>query len=109
LKSYLGSKSLRVQSIETLNELFFINFITLILRHRLLKIMLEKENATVIYGNEYENKIFIISSSNIDREMLKELMERYNLKGGGKGNYFMISIKKEYFKKIFNEIVEKFS
>jgi len=71
--------------------------------------MLEKENATVIYGNEYENKIFIISSSNIDREMLKELMERYNLKGGGQGNYFMISIKKEYFKKIFNEIVEKFS
>ena len=52
--------------------------------------MLEKENATVIYGNEYENKIFIISSCNIDREMLKELMERYNIKGGGKGNYFMI-------------------
>ncbi|MGC8565507.1 MAG: alanyl-tRNA editing protein [Thermoplasmata archaeon] len=71
--------------------------------------MLEKENATVIYGNENENKIFIISSSNIDKEMLKELMERYNLKGGGQGNYFMVSIKKECFKKIFNEIVEKFS
>jgi len=34
---------LRVESIETLNALFFINFIALILRHRLLKIMLEKE------------------------------------------------------------------
>ena len=43
LKSYLGSKPLRVQSIKTLNALFFINFIALILRHRLLKIMFEKE------------------------------------------------------------------
>jgi len=43
LKSYLGSKPLRIQSIETSNALFFINFIALILRHRFLKIMLEKE------------------------------------------------------------------
>jgi len=43
LKSYLGSKPLRVQSIETLNALFFINFIALILKYRLLKIMFEKE------------------------------------------------------------------
>ena len=43
MKSYLGSKPLREQSIETLNALFFINFIALILKHRLLKIMFEKE------------------------------------------------------------------
>ena len=43
MKSYLGSKPLRIQSIETLNALFFINFIALILKHRLLKIMFEKE------------------------------------------------------------------
>ncbi|MGC8672744.1 MAG: hypothetical protein ACP5TO_04480 [Thermoplasmata archaeon] len=39
LKSYFRSRPLRMQSMETLNALFFIG---LILRHRLLRIMLEK-------------------------------------------------------------------
>jgi len=39
LKSYLRSRPLSVQSMETLNALFFIG---LILRHRLLRMILEK-------------------------------------------------------------------
>ncbi|MGC8681650.1 MAG: IS1634 family transposase, partial [Thermoplasmata archaeon] len=41
LKSYLGAKPMRVQSKETLNSLLFVNFIALLLRHKLLKIMLD--------------------------------------------------------------------
>ncbi|MEM5784778.1 MAG: hypothetical protein QXF15_03520, partial [Candidatus Aenigmatarchaeota archaeon] len=43
LKSYLGAKPLRVESKETVNALFFVNFIALILRHKLLKMIYESE------------------------------------------------------------------
>ncbi|MGC8663582.1 MAG: alanyl-tRNA editing protein [Thermoplasmata archaeon] len=71
--------------------------------------IIENEDATIIYGNENENRIFILSKASIDREIIKEIMEKNNLKGGGQGNYFMVSTKKENFKKIFDEFVEKFS
>ncbi|MEM4058678.1 MAG: hypothetical protein QXZ12_08170 [Thermoplasmata archaeon] len=43
LKSYLGAKPLRVESKETVNALLFVNFIALILRHKLLKMIYESE------------------------------------------------------------------
>ncbi len=71
--------------------------------------MLENEKATVIYGNENDEKIFILSSELIDKELIKKIMEENNLKGGGQGNYFLIAVKKENFKKIFDELLKKFS
>ncbi|MDP8011751.1 MAG: alanine--tRNA ligase-related protein [Thermoplasmata archaeon] len=71
--------------------------------------MLENEKATVIYGNENDEKIFILSSELVDKELIKKIMEENNLKGGGQGNYFLIAVKKENFKKIFDELLKKFS
>ena len=88
LKSYLGSKPLRVQSIETLNALFFINFIALILRHRLLKIMLEKgllkkyslEKLMLELGKI--RKIILVNGKEVVSEITKkqrEIIEKLNL------------------------------
>lgn len=70
--------------------------------------LLENEKGMVIYGNESAGKIFILSSGNMETEKLKNMMKENNLKGGGQGNYFIISVPEKNFKEVFEKIMKIF-
>jgi transposase len=88
LKSYLGAKPIRVQSIESLNGLLFINFIALILRHKLLKMMydskLSKKYSVEKLMLELSKirKIVLANGKEVTSEITKkqrEIMESLNI------------------------------
>ena len=70
--------------------------------------IMENENSVVIYGNEIEGKIFLLSKDPKDIEFIKSVMEKYKLRGGGSKNYFIISIENANFKTIYDEILSFF-
>lgn len=88
LKSYVGAKPMRVQSKETLNSLLFVNFIALILRHKLLKMMLDsgltkKYSAEKLFLELSKiRKIVLANGKEIVSEITKkqrEIMESLNV------------------------------
>lgn len=76
--------------------------------------LVNTENAIVLYGNQGEEKIFLLFSRSlsIDIQQVHKLIERYNQKGGGKGNFLMVTAQKEVFKDLFDSmkkfIIESF-
>ncbi|MGC8992711.1 MAG: hypothetical protein ACP5JT_04880 [Thermoplasmata archaeon] len=75
---------------------------------RLGRKIMENENSTVIYGNEMEGKIFLLSKDQRDIEFIRSVMEKHKLRGGGSKNYFIISIENADFKTIYDEILSFF-
>ncbi|MGC8630223.1 MAG: alanine--tRNA ligase-related protein [Thermoplasmata archaeon] len=76
--------------------------------------IVNSETAIVLYGSQDEEKIFLLFSKSlsIDLQQLYRLIEKYNQKGGGKGNFLMINAQKEVFNDLFDTmkkfIIENF-
>ncbi len=88
LKSYLGRKSIRVKSIESFNALLFINFVPLILRHKLLKMMYDRKLSKKYFLEKLSlelskiRKIILANGKEITSEITKkqrDVMESLNI------------------------------
>ncbi len=71
--------------------------------------LVNSEIAIVLYGNQGEEKIFLLFSKSlsIDLQQIYKLLEKYNQKGGGKGNFLMVTAHKDVFNDLF-ESMKKF-
>ncbi|MEM0160662.1 MAG: alanyl-tRNA editing protein [Thermoplasmata archaeon] len=71
--------------------------------------LVNSEIAIVLYGNQSEEKIFLLFSKSlsIDLQLIYKLIEKYNQKGGGKGNFLMVNAQKDVFNDLF-ESMKKF-
>ncbi|MGC9124060.1 MAG: IS1634 family transposase, partial [Thermoplasmata archaeon] len=88
LKSYLGARPIMVQSIESLNGLLFINFIALILRQKLLKMMYDSKLSKkysvekLLLELSKIRKIVLANGKEVTSEITKkqrEIMESLNI------------------------------
>jgi alanyl-tRNA synthetase len=68
--------------------------------------IISSEDSIVLYGNENEEKILLLFSKSIslDLQPIYKILEKYNQKGGGKGNFLLIQANKDLFKELFEEM-----
>lgn len=68
--------------------------------------IINREDSIVLYGNENEEKIFLLFSKSLslDIQQVYKILEKYNQKGGGKGNFLLIHANKDIFKELFEKM-----